>query len=386
MQDQFSREPPVYAKPKPVQSNISHPPSSITASPGPSTPLQNTQQPITTTADPPALPPKPGSFPHNHIQPFNATTSAQSTPFNANLSQPATSNSLATRPPPSLPHHSSILEPGPPQYRTPQTSPPVPPKYQPVIAPEPLRQHPTSQSPTPAHVWPSSPPPPSSVAFSHPIASPPPPPPPPLPLAFPPGHFNAPASGAQSPSQRPPLPFTAQPTVSPATPLPPPPSSIPPPNLLDADDPPDMPSSGAPTDQESHSGLRAGAAAPPPRPPNPELLRLHAQIHEKLTGELASLTQALSLDAERLRAHQTDLLAGEPAIHDEMARLEAVRGMCQNVAGRLQATVDQAERNVTELRRKGDPEVDELVCSTTIVHNQTLWRERLFTLSLRLLL
>ena len=78
----------------------------------------------------------------------------------------------------------------------------------------------------------------------------------------------------------------------------------------------------------------------------------------------------LSLDAERLRAHQTDLLAGQPAIRDEMARLEAVRDVCRNVAGRMRGTVEQAQRNVAELRRKGDPEVDELVCSTSIVHNQ----------------
>lgn len=78
----------------------------------------------------------------------------------------------------------------------------------------------------------------------------------------------------------------------------------------------------------------------------------------------------MSLDAERLRANQADLLAGEPAIRDEMARLEAVRDVCRNVAGRLKTVVDAAERNVAELKRKGDPEVDELVCSTTIVHNQ----------------
>jgi ESCRT-I complex subunit TSG101 len=109
---------------------------------------------------------------------------------------------------------------------------------------------------------------------------------------------------------------------------------------------------------------------PPPRPPNPELLSLHAQVHQRLTSELASLSQVLSLDAERLRAHQTDLLAGQPAIRDEMARLEAVRDVCRNVAGRMRGTVEQAQRNVAELRRKGDPEVDELVCSTSIVHNQ----------------
>jgi ESCRT-I complex subunit TSG101 len=78
----------------------------------------------------------------------------------------------------------------------------------------------------------------------------------------------------------------------------------------------------------------------------------------------------MALDAERLRAHQTDLLSGEPAIRDEMARLEAVRDVCRTVAGRMRGTVEQGERNTIELRRKGDPEVDELVCSTTIVHNQ----------------
>ncbi|KAJ3515816.1 hypothetical protein NLJ89_g1531 [Agrocybe chaxingu] len=112
--------------------------------------------------------------------------------------------------------------------------------------------------------------------------------------------------------------------------------------------------------------------APPPRPPNPELLRLQTGVHQKLTSELNSLSQALSLDAEKLRAQQADLLAGEPAIKDEMARLEAVRDVCQNVASRTGQAVRQAEANIAELRRKGDPEVDELVCATTIVDNQLI--------------
>lgn len=110
----------------------------------------------------------------------------------------------------------------------------------------------------------------------------------------------------------------------------------------------------------------------PPRPPNPELLRLHALVHDKIASELASLSHVMLLDGERLRAQQTDLLAGEPAIRDEMARLEAVRDVCNNVSSRLRNTVDQGERNIAELRRKGDPEVDELVCSTSIVHNQLI--------------
>ena len=111
-------------------------------------------------------------------------------------------------------------------------------------------------------------------------------------------------------------------------------------------------------------------APAPPRPPNPELVRLQNTVHARLASELASLTQAMALDAERLRAHQTDLLAGEPALRDEMARLEAVRDVCTGVARRVRSVVEDAERNVAELKRKGDPAVDELVCSTTIVHNQ----------------
>jgi ESCRT-I complex subunit TSG101 len=95
-------------------------------------------------------------------------------------------------------------------------------------------------------------------------------------------------------------------------------------------------------------------------------------VHAKLSSELASLGHALAVDAERLRTHQADLLAGEPAIRDEMARLEAVRDVCRTAAGRMRGAVETAERNVADLRAKSTPEVDELVCSTTIVHNQSV--------------
>ena len=108
----------------------------------------------------------------------------------------------------------------------------------------------------------------------------------------------------------------------------------------------------------------------PPRPPNPELIRLHESVHHKLSSELASITHAFAADAERLRAHQADLLSGEPAIKDEMARLEAVRDVCRNVASRTRHAVLQADANIAEIRRKGDPEIDELVCAPSIVHNQ----------------
>jgi ESCRT-I complex subunit TSG101 len=110
----------------------------------------------------------------------------------------------------------------------------------------------------------------------------------------------------------------------------------------------------------------------PPRPPNPELLQLHSRLHDKIKSELNSLSQALLSDAERLRALQTDLLDGEPAIRDEMGRLEAVRDVCRTVGGRLVDTVSRADKNVAELRRRGDPDIDEMVCATTIVHNQLI--------------
>ena len=82
------------------------------------------------------------------------------------------------------------------------------------------------------------------------------------------------------------------------------------------------------------------------------------------------MSQAMTLDGERLRAQQADLLTGIPAIRDEMARLEAVRDVCRGVTARLRETVQTGESGVAELKRKGDPPVDELVCSTSIVHNQ----------------
>lgn len=111
-------------------------------------------------------------------------------------------------------------------------------------------------------------------------------------------------------------------------------------------------------------------AAGPPRPPNPELISIHARLHEKFTTELASLTTSVAQENERLRGAQADLLKGEPAVRDEMARLEAVRDVCQTVCHQLADVVNSAENAIANLERKGEPAVDELVCATSIVHNQ----------------
>ena len=53
-----------------------------------------------------------------------------------------------------------------------------------------------------------------------------------------------------------------------------------------------------------------------------------------------------------------------------MARLEAVRDVCSSVVRRLSEVVGQTESRVEEMKRKGEPGVDELVCSSDVVYNQ----------------
>ncbi|KAJ7097961.1 UEV-domain-containing protein [Mycena belliarum] len=231
----------------------------------------------------------------------------------------------------------------PPVYAKP-SQPPRPPQ-----SPQPSRSQPSQQPPT-------LPPKPPTPHYNNATPRPPPPPPHPRVDPGPPQYRPAPAPPHY---QAPPVPWSPprDPRVAPA---PNPPAPPQPPNLLDAEQP------------VLYAPQAVQAAPAPPRPPNPELLRLHDAVHAKLSSELASLGHALALDAERLRAHQADLLAGEPAIRDEMARLEAVRDVCRTAAGRMRGAVESGERNVADLRAKSTPEVDELVCSTTIVHNQLI--------------
>ncbi|KAF9653087.1 UEV-domain-containing protein [Thelephora ganbajun] len=352
MQVHFSKEPPVYAKPKdePTPKSLTSPaspnyysakpppplPGSQPQKPGPSpnTPLSSAPSPqfavLPATDHPgrPALPPKPGT---SSPQPITASPpQIQQPTLPQTWDPPRHTPSPPSHHPPST-HYQSMQVPANPTSSQPGYH---------VSHPPPLPPSLTSSTTTP-------PPPPSiypSLAqIQHQIAQPvPPPPPPPVPPA--PSQIYPQLHNLMNQ-------HIAQPSQS---------LRSPPPNLMDADDP-----------------VIEQAVPPPPvpvyvpqRPPNPELLQLHAQIQDKLTSEFASLSQAMALDAERLRAHQVDLLTGEPAIRDEMARLEAVRDVCRGVSERLRYVVTQGEANIIDLRNKGDPPVDELLCSTTIVYNQ----------------
>ncbi|EIW85218.1 UEV-domain-containing protein [Coniophora puteana RWD-64-598 SS2] len=311
MQAEFSRGPPVYAKPKQTSSLTQQ------VSPAPS-PIHSTRPAGVESAldsspssNRPTLPPKPVSSSSPPVPPRPASEHYDAASPTANL--------LSRPPPPPPPLPPTDTQTPPPVFRSPDGY-----AYS-------TRMHHQASS----YAWPS----------------------------------YLPASATQSPAPAP----TALPQTGPATRSAPAPPPVPPqystsgtglalqpPNLLE---------------EEEVMGTESqvvGQIAAPPRPPNPELLHLHTQVQGRINSELASLSHAMIVDAERLRAQQADLLAGEPAIRDEMARLEAVRDVCRGVSSRLRAVVDRGESNVSELRRKGDPEVDELVCSTSIVHNQLI--------------
>lgn len=113
------------------------------------------------------------------------------------------------------------------------------------------------------------------------------------------------------------------------------------------------------------------SSAPPPLPPSPALLALRTRLHSKLSLSLSALNSQTQQDLQKMDMYEVDLLKGEPAILDEMQRLEVVRGVCENVRERYRAVVEEGEKRLREYEARGDgPEVDEIVCSSTVVYNQ----------------
>jgi len=69
-------------------------------------------------------------------------------------------------------------------------------------------------------------------------------------------------------------------------------------------------------------------------------------------------------------------MSGEPAIKDEMARLEAVKNVCDAVVRKMGDVVVRGEERVGDLEQKGEVSVDEVVCGISIVHNQSVYYRR----------
>lgn len=110
---------------------------------------------------------------------------------------------------------------------------------------------------------------------------------------------------------------------------------------------------------------------PPPRPPNPELLALRTRLHSKLLLASQTLHTTTQQSLSRLDLISQDLSQGVPAIQDEISRLEAVRSVCETVRGRYGMVIGEAEGRLRAYEARGEgPEVDEIVCSSTVVYNQ----------------
>lgn len=164
-------------------------------------------------------------------------------------------------------------------------------------------------------------------------------------------------------------------------------------NILDAADddlesnaPPSSPStvadphaaaaSVAGSDSISNVGGGGGARgapsqAPPPVPPNPALLALRTRVHSKFTSALTHLAHSTEAELARLDLMRVDLEKAQPAIEDEMARLEAVRSVCAGVRDRYAQVVGEAQQRMREYEARGDGvDVDEIVCGSTVVYTQ----------------
>lgn len=99
-------------------------------------------------------------------------------------------------------------------------------------------------------------------------------------------------------------------------------------------------------------------------------MHLHHILLPHLQASLPPIMSDLEAQKHHLLERKEDLESGEPAVRDEMARLEAVKNVCDAVGSRMQAVVGAGEKRVAELEERGDVSVDEVVCSISIVHNQ----------------
>ncbi|GAA5894659.1 hypothetical protein JCM6882_006649 [Rhodosporidiobolus microsporus] len=151
-------------------------------------------------------------------------------------------------------------------------------------------------------------------------------------------------------------------------------------NILDAaDEDLSSPTTASTPSSPSVASLPAVSAAggapgaPPPVPPNPSLLALRTRVHSKLSQALSSLHGSTSAHLQQLDLMRLDLEKSQPAIEDEMARLEAVRSVCAGVRERMERVVGEGERRMGEYEERGEGvEVDEIVCGSTVVYVQLL--------------
>ncbi|EJU05683.1 UEV-domain-containing protein [Dacryopinax primogenitus] len=303
---------------------------------------------------PPQVPPHPGQAP-TFVQPQQGPPPPFS-PGHAPVSQPFSPAQPQPQPQPT-PYTGQQQPPLPaapyPPQRTQQT--PVPyssqptqysvgqpihlPPGQPGQPPQTQPNQPPQLPPQPAHVRSASWAPSSASIPQQPQPTYAPPPAIPMPPRQPSVYPSLPASVAavQQPQPRP---------------------RIPQPDFLSSDDPDPSPRSASPP--------------PPPLPPNPHLVQLHVTLLPLVQQRLQQHLAAASAEMDRLQKLRSELEQGPARIQDEMARLAAVRDVCLGVVARLEGVVREAEGRLADVKARGEPGVDEIVCADTIVGNQLI--------------
>ncbi|WWD17812.1 hypothetical protein CI109_102255 [Kwoniella shandongensis] len=368
----FSAAPPVYAKPpesaSPAQTSRS--PIASTSSPQPVQMQSQTQ-----AGQPPPPPARPSFVPPN-LQPellpqYRPAPTPPPHSFPQSHSRQSSGAFAPPQPPATPPQHpGSPPVPSRPVQRLPQSpSSPVPhiPQRPYVAIPQggynPQQQQPMTpptlqyQPPQANHTngWQSNGQPAPGPSYG-PGSGPPPngqyqqgPPPVPAPETHPPSH--------QLPQQPPQQPLQQAPVVR-----------RPVQDLLSSPEtiPNSLPSDATTFDPTAPPPL------PPSKPPPPSLLHLHSILLPHLNASLPPLLHSLESSRTHLAERREDLLTGEPAIRDEMARLEAVKKVCDSVGRKMGEVVSQGEERVTDLESRGEVSVDELVCGISIVHNQLI--------------
>ncbi|KAK0546559.1 Suppressor protein stp22 of temperature-sensitive alpha-factor receptor and arginine permease [Tilletia horrida] len=317
-QDDFSQQPPVYAKPPPR--------SASSSTPTPSSPSPSSRQATpAATASGPAPPPLPPTRPQSVASP-SASPQLQQSPRQQH-SQPPPPPPL----PPPIPGPQSPRQQQPvsPQSAAAPTPPPLPPSI-PQLSQQQQQQQYAQYQQQQYHQQGQQMPPSSYQQQQHPgyqqqpsVA--PPPPPPPHPQQQQP--YTQQQQQQQQPQQR--------------------------------QDP-------------------VNQAPPPPIPLNPELLKLHSAVHNRFSTTLSSLSTALSASNDQLSILLSDLERGAVAIEDERSRLEAVRDVCRVRAEKVGEVVQRA-REAREVGIEGEggkeasrEDVDGYVVATSLVGNQLL--------------
>ncbi|KDN44062.1 UEV-domain-containing protein [Tilletiaria anomala UBC 951] len=130
--------------------------------------------------------------------------------------------------------------------------------------------------------------------------------------------------------------------------------------------------------QSYPSSSGAPGEPPPILPPNPEILSLHNALHQKLSARVSSISAHFAQQSQRMAVLSSDLDRGEAAIHDEIARLEAVKEVCKGRAERMAAFVEEARQGLQAMEAKVEDELEQpgsgndWICATSIVGNQLI--------------